>query len=57
VDDSENLFFLQAGQNPDNVKLNILIEGSGTVWADQIVLAKSVDKKGAGKSARLHIDD
>ncbi len=37
----ETPFFLKAGQNPDRVKLNLVIEGSGTVWIDDIVLARS----------------
>jgi len=37
----ETPFFLKSGQNPDRVKLNFVIEGSGTVWIDDIVLAKS----------------
>ncbi len=36
----ETPFFLQAGQNPDNVKLNLVINGSGTVWMDDIRLVK-----------------
>jgi hypothetical protein len=31
-------FFLKSGQNPDNVKLNLVIEGQGTVWIDDIHL-------------------
>ncbi len=34
----ETPFFLQKGQNPDNVKLNLVIEGGGTVWIDDIRL-------------------
>lgn len=33
-------FFLQKGQNPDNVKLNLVINGKGTVWIDDIRLLK-----------------
>lgn len=33
-------FILRAGENPDNVKLNIVIEGKGTVWIDDIRLLK-----------------
>lgn len=36
----ETPFFLQEGQNPDNVKLNLVIEGVGTVWVDDIRLVK-----------------
>jgi hypothetical protein len=31
-------FFLREGQNPDYVKLNLVINGSGTVWIDDIRL-------------------
>jgi hypothetical protein len=34
-------FFLQQGQNPDTVKLNVVVEGEGTVWIDDVVLSKS----------------
>ena len=33
-------FFLKVGQNPDNVKLNLVINGKGTVWIDDIRLLK-----------------
>lgn len=33
-------FFLKAGENPDNVKLNVVGEGAGTVWVDGIRLLK-----------------
>ncbi|MHC4693068.1 MAG: DUF4190 domain-containing protein [Planctomycetota bacterium] len=33
-------FLLKKGQNPDNVKLNLVIEGTGTVWIDDIRLLK-----------------
>ncbi len=33
-------FFLQKGQRPDKVTLNLVIEGSGAVWIDNVVLAK-----------------
>lgn len=29
-------FFLQKGENPDNVKLNLVIKGKGTAWIDDI---------------------
>jgi hypothetical protein len=32
-------FFLKKGQNPDYVKLNLVIKGTGTVWIDDIKLA------------------
>ena len=31
-------FFLKQGQNPDNIKLNLVIEGAGKVWIDDIHL-------------------
>lgn len=34
-------FFLKKGENPDNVKLNLVITGTGTVWIDDIRLLKS----------------
>jgi hypothetical protein len=34
-------FKLKKGQNPDNVKLNLVIEGTGTVWIDDIRLIKN----------------
>jgi hypothetical protein len=37
----ETPFFLEKGQKPDLVKLNLVIDGSGTVWVDEVVLAKS----------------
>lgn len=33
-------FFLQPGQNPDLVKLNLVVNGTGTVWIDDIRLIK-----------------
>jgi hypothetical protein len=33
-------FFLKAGENPDNVKLNVVGEGTGTFWVDDIRLIK-----------------
>ena len=32
--------FLEPGQNPDNIKLNLVINGKGTVWIDDIRLLK-----------------
>jgi hypothetical protein len=37
----ETPFFLKTGENPDNVKLNLVIEGSGTVWVDDIRLVQA----------------
>jgi len=36
----ETPFLLKKGENPDNVKLNVVIQGSGTVWVDDIRLIK-----------------
>ncbi len=33
-------FFLKKGQNPDDIKLNLVINGTGTVWIDDIRLHK-----------------
>jgi hypothetical protein len=34
----ETPFFLKAGENPDNVKLNLVIDGKGTAWIDDVTL-------------------
>ena len=36
----ETPFFLQKDQNPDYVKLNLVIDGKGTAWIDDIHLMK-----------------
>jgi hypothetical protein len=36
----ETLFLLKKGENPSRVKLNLVIDGEGTVWLDQVALAK-----------------
>ena len=36
----EIMFILEKGQNPDNVSLNLVIEGKGTVWIDDILILK-----------------
>lgn len=36
----ETPFFLKKGDNPDNVKLNLVVEGKGTAWIDDIRLLK-----------------
>lgn len=36
----ETPFFLEAGQNPDQIKLNLVFEGTGTVWIDDIHLIR-----------------
>ena len=38
---AETPFFLQKGEKPDNVKLNLVIDGTGTVWIDDIKLVKA----------------
>jgi hypothetical protein len=37
----ETPFFLKKGENPDNVKLNLVLNGKGTVWIDDIRLLKA----------------
>ncbi len=37
----ETPFFLKKGENPDNIKLNLVIKGKGTVWIDDIRLLKA----------------
>ena len=39
--DAFTIFRLDAGQNPDNVKLNLVVTGPGTVWIDDIVVTKA----------------
>ena len=34
-------FVFQKGQNPGRITLNLMINGTGTVWIDDIVLSKS----------------
>jgi hypothetical protein len=34
-------FFLKAGENPDNVRLNLVIAGAGTVWIDDVRLIRA----------------
>ncbi|OGW53033.1 MAG: hypothetical protein A2Y81_09795 [Nitrospirae bacterium RBG_13_43_8] len=36
----ETPFFLKKGENPDNIRLNIVIDGEGTAWIDDIRLLK-----------------
>jgi len=37
----ETPFFLKKGENPDNVKLNLVISSKGTAWIDNIRLIKA----------------
>lgn len=37
----ETPFFLKKGENPDNIKLNLVINGKGNVWVDDIRLVKA----------------
>jgi hypothetical protein len=37
---TETPFFLQKGQKPDLVRLNLVVEGAGTVWIDDVRLLK-----------------
>jgi hypothetical protein len=36
----ETPFFLKQGENPDNVKLNLVVNGTGDVWIDEVRLVK-----------------
>lgn len=36
----ETPFFLKKGENPDNVRLNVVVDGKGTVWVDDVRLLK-----------------
>lgn len=36
----ETPFFLKMGEKPDNIKLNLVVKGKGTVWIDDIRLLK-----------------
>ncbi len=36
----ETPFFLRKGENPDNVKLNLVVNGKGTAWIDDIRLVR-----------------
>ena len=36
----ETPFFLKKGENPDDIKLNLVINGTGTVWIDDIRVLK-----------------
>ena len=38
----ETPFFLKKGENPDNIKLNLVIDGKGTAWIDDIRLLKGI---------------
>ena len=39
---AETSFVLKEGQNPDFVKLNLIVDGKGTVWIDDIRLLKGL---------------
>jgi hypothetical protein len=36
----ETPFFLRKGENPDNIKLNLVVKGTGTAWIDDIHLVR-----------------
>jgi len=40
----ETPFFLKKSENPDNVKINLVVNGKGTVWIDDIRLIKASPK-------------
>ncbi|GAG06163.1 unnamed protein product, partial [marine sediment metagenome] len=37
---AEIFFFLKDGENPDTVKLNLVVDGKGTAWIDDIHLLR-----------------
>jgi len=37
---AETPFLLRKGENPDNIKLNIVVDGRGTAWVDNIRLLR-----------------
>ncbi len=37
----ETFFFLKKGENPDRVRLNLVVNGQGTIWIDDIQLLKA----------------
>ncbi|MEW5818637.1 MAG: hypothetical protein AB1782_00470 [Cyanobacteriota bacterium] len=37
----ETPFFLKKGENPNDVELNLVINGTGTVWIDDVKLVKA----------------
>jgi hypothetical protein len=37
----EVTFFLREGENPDNVKLHLILDGKGTVWIDDVKLLEA----------------
>ncbi len=37
----ETVFFMKNGENPDNIKLNLVVNGTGTAWIDDIHLIKT----------------
>jgi len=36
----ETPFYLEQGQNPDLIKLNLVVDGKGTVWIDEVKILK-----------------
>lgn len=41
----EAVYFLGKGMKPDNIKLNLIIKGTGTVWIDDVRLLKGPLRK------------
>ncbi|MBN2135646.1 MAG: hypothetical protein JW737_07950 [Acidobacteria bacterium] len=39
--ESQTPFFLKKGENPSNVKLQLVVSGTGTVWIDDIKIEKA----------------
>lgn len=40
----ETPFFLKKGETPDYVKLNLVVDGKGTVWIDDVRLLKGLSR-------------
>ena len=56
----ETPFFLKKGENPDNVKLNLVINGKGTAWIDDIRVLKGPLKQEVnefyGKAEKIRVN-
>lgn len=42
---AQTVFFLKKGENPDNIKLQLVVTGTGGVWIDDIKLFKVANNK------------
>jgi hypothetical protein len=46
---AETVFLLKKGENPDNIKLQLVINGNGIIWIDDVELVKTTNKKSNGQ--------